>query len=107
MKKLLLTVALLAGLASIFLSAAPAEARCGSKGVVLYDAYWCPYCKQVKDLFARHGVRYRRIETTRNQQAQAEMMRRFGTVTVPVIVVDGTAVIGFDESRLRQLLCLR
>ena len=93
--------------ALLYLAPAPAEAACGKKGVTLYQTYWCPYCRQVRQLFARHGVRYKIVETADSASAQAIMMKKFGTLSVPWTVIDGVAVPGYDEPRLKQLLCLK
>jgi hypothetical protein len=44
--------------ALLCLAAAPAEAGC-SKSVVMYNAFWCPYCRLVRAILARHHIRYR------------------------------------------------
>jgi glutaredoxin len=96
-----------AGLAALLcLTPTPIEAACGSKGVVLYQTYWCPYCRQVRTLFARYHVRYTIIEISNNPAAIAYMNKRFGDNAVPWTVIDGVAVPGYDEPRLRRLLCL-
>lgn len=89
-----------------YLVPVPAEAACGRNGVVLYQTYWCPYCRQVRQLFARYGVKYRIVEISNNPSAQALMMKKFGNTGVPWTVIDGVAVPGYDPARLKQLLCL-
>ena len=93
--------------ALLCLAATPIEAACGSKGVVLYQTSWCPYCKQVRVLFARHHVRYKIVEISNNPAALAYMKKRFGNTAVPQTIIDGVAVAGYNERRLRQLLCLK
>ncbi len=102
-----LNLAMFAALAAAILAApSAAEARCGS-AVTLYAAYWCPYCKKTERFFSDHGVRYERVEISDNPLAQRAMRTRFGTTAVPVVVVDGKHVVGFDERWLRRALCLR
>jgi len=93
--------------ALLYLAPAPTEAACGSNGVTLYQTYWCPYCRQVRVLFARYRVRYKIVETSSNSSARAFMTKRFGNTSVPWTVVDGVAVAGYNEPRLKQLLCLK
>lgn len=88
------------------LPAGPASARCGRSGVTVYSAYWCPYCKQTEQFLASHGVRYRRIETGDGGRVRRDMLRRFGTAAVPLVIVDGRRWVGHDEARLRHALCL-
>jgi glutaredoxin len=83
------------------LPTAPAEAGC-SKNVILYNAYWCPYCKQVRDILARNRIRYRILDAT-TAPVQADMVRRFGDTAVPRTMIGGVVVEGVDEARIKQL----
>ena len=87
--------------ATLLLGPAPAEAGC-SKSVVLYNAYWCPYCKQVRAILARNHIRYSVLDAT-TAQVQAIMLRRFGDTAVPRTVIGGVVVEGVDEARIKQL----
>jgi glutaredoxin len=93
--------------ALLYLAPAPTEAACGSKGVTLYQTYWCPFCRQVRTLFARYHVRYKIVEISNDPTAQAYMTKRFGDTFVPRTVVDGVVIAGYDEPRFKQLLCLK
>jgi hypothetical protein len=50
---------------SVLLSAAPpgAEAGC-SKSVTMYNAWWCPYCRQVRAILARNHISYTILDAT-------------------------------------------
>lgn len=37
-------------------------------------------------------------------EAREELVRLTGRMSIPVIVVDGQVVVGFDKTRLQQLL---
>jgi glutaredoxin len=92
-----------AAVTALFLSfaAVPAQAGC-SKSVVLYSAYWCPYCKQVRDILARNGIKYTLLDAT-SASVQAMMRKRFGDTAVPRTVIGGVVVEGVDEDRIKQL----
>jgi len=49
-------------------------------------------------------VKYIEHDVSRDRAAAEEMMALTGQMGVPVIVVDGQAIIGFDRPRLQQLL---
>ena len=85
----------------LLLAPAPAEAGC-SKSVVLYNAYWCPYCKQVRAILARNHIKYSILDAT-TPQVQAIMLRQFGDTAVPRTVIGGIVVEGVDEARIKQL----
>lgn len=94
-------IAAVAAAALLCLAAVPAEAGC-SKRVTLYNASWCPYCKQVRAILARNHIRYS-IKDATTAQVQAVMLRRFGGTAVPRTVIGGVVVEGVDEARIKQL----
>ena len=99
MVKAISSMALAAAL--FWLPASSAEAGC-SKSVVMYNADWCPYCRQVRAILARNRIRYRILDAT-TAPVQADMVRRFGDTAVPRTVIGGAVVNGVDEARIRHL----
>jgi glutaredoxin len=87
--------------AAFLLSPAPAEAGC-SKRVVMYNASWCPYCRQVRAILARNRIKYSMLDAT-TPQVQAIMLKRFGDTSVPRTVIGGAVVVGVDEARIKKL----
>src|SRR5262249_31013778 len=88
--------------AALFLAApSSAEATC-SKSVTMYNAWWCPYCRQVRAILARNHIRYSILDAT-SPRVEASMLRRFGDTGVPRTVIGGTIVEGVDETRILQL----
>jgi glutaredoxin len=85
----------------LFWGANPALAGC-SKSVVLYNASWCPYCRQVRAILARNNIKYRILDAT-TAPVQADMVRRFGDTAVPRTIIGGALVEGVDEARIKQL----
>jgi S1-C subfamily serine protease len=49
-------------------------------------------------------VRYTEYDVSRDRAAAEEMVRMTGQMGVPVIVIDGEVIIGFDRARLQALL---
>ena len=82
-------------------SPVPAEAGC-SKRVVLYNASWCRYCKQVRAILARNHIKYT-IRDATTARVQADMVRRFGDTGVPRTMIGGVVVGGVNEARIKQL----
>jgi glutaredoxin len=94
-------LAVVAGVVLLSLVSAPAQAGC-NKSVTLYNAYWCPYCKQVRAILARNHIRYTILDAT-TLRVQAAMIRKFGDTGVPRTVIGGVVVEGVDEARIKQL----
>jgi glutaredoxin len=85
----------------LLLLPAPAAAGC-SKSVVMYNASWCPYCRQVRAILARNRIKYSMLDAT-TPRVQAIMLQRFGDTSVPRTVIGGVVVVGVDEARIKQL----
>lgn len=72
--------------------------------VTLYTTPTCGYCHQAKNYLNSRGIKFTEIDVSRDQAAAREMVQQTGQMGVPVIVVNGQAVVGFDRVKLEQLL---
>lgn len=72
--------------------------------VKLYTSPTCGYCHQAKRYLSERGVKFTEHDISADRAAAEDMIRLTGQTGVPVIVVDGQVVIGFDRPRLEQLL---
>ena len=66
------------------------------KGVTLYSAVWCGYCKQAKAWLAGHGVSYDNVDIDTPGGMAALAQASGGGTGVPVLVVDGHTLNGFS-----------
>ena len=76
------------------------------KTVVIYSTPTCHFCEATKNFFNENSVEYTEYNVQDDQEKAREMVERSGQMGVPVIFVGDEMVIGFDESRLRELLGL-
>ena len=74
------------------------------KKVVMYSTPTCHYCNLAKDFFNDYNVSYEAFNVQSDLEKRKEMMEKSGQMGVPVIFVDDTMVMGFDEEKLRELL---
>ena len=74
--------------------------------VIIYSTPFCVYCKMSKDFFQKNNVVYEEKDVAVDLTAREDMIRKSGQMGVPVIDVDGSIVVGFDQGRLKQLLHL-
>jgi len=103
--KRLAFVAIAALAVGVLSCAAPASAMGCNKNVTMYNAWWCPYCRQVRAILARNHISYTILDVG-NPQVKAIMLRRFGDLGVPRTVVGGVVVEGVDadfEERVKRL----
>ena len=72
--------------------------------IKVYSTPSCPYCGMAKEYLSSKGVNYQNFDVSRDQAALEEMVNATGQMGVPVIVVDGEPIIGFDKARIDALL---
>ena len=72
--------------------------------IKIYTTPTCGYCHQAKRFLSELGVNYAEFDISRDRAAAEEVVKLTGQMGVPVIVVDGQVIIGFDRARLEQLL---
>ncbi len=75
-----------------------------TKKVVIYTTPTCVYCKMAKEFFKEHNVSFEEKNVLEDEQAREEMVGKSGQLGVPVILVDDSTVVGFDQGKLAQLL---
>ena len=75
--------------------------------VVLYTTPTCGYCHQLKAYLHQRGVSFQEHDVSVDRAAAAEMVRLSGQQGVPVSLVDGEVVVGFNRPLIDQLLARR
>ncbi len=73
--------------------------------VTVYTASWCPWCHKVMDFLKENDVEFEAKDVENREYAQ-EAMEKSGQAGIPVTVIDGEVVVGFDVAKLKQLLKL-
>jgi alkyl hydroperoxide reductase subunit F len=71
--------------------------------VTIYSTDGCQYCVLTKGYLSRLGVSFTEIDVGRDRKAAEEMVKLSGQYGVPVTVVDGEIIVGFDVARFREL----
>ncbi len=74
------------------------------KNIVIYSTPTCPYCKRAKDYLSQKGIHYTDINVAADKDKAKEMIQKSGQMGVPVIVVDGEVIVGFNQGKLDELL---
>lgn len=75
-----------------------------AKNVKVYSTPTCPYCTRVKEFLTSSGVQFENIDVSSDQEKAQEMIDLSGQMGVPVVVIDGEVVVGFDKGKIQQLL---
>lgn len=73
--------------------------------VTVYTSSTCPYCIFAKNFLKQHQVAFTEKNVSTDPQARNELIAR-GHTGVPILVIDGTEVVGFDQQKIVSLLGL-
>ena len=76
------------------------------KPVAIYTTDTCGYCKMAKEYFQKNNVEFSEFNVGTDLEKRQEMIEKSGQMGVPVITVGGDLVVGFNKSRLQELLGL-
>ena len=74
------------------------------KKVVIYTTPTWPYCRRAEEYLSRKGVSYVEYDVTQDKNKVKEMTQKSGQMGVPVILIDGEVIVGFNQDRLDKLL---
>jgi glutaredoxin len=61
------------------------------------------FCDRTKEFLRRKGIAFEEHDISQEEAAIATL-EALGVYTTPVTIIDGEAVIGFDQRRLEELL---
>ncbi len=82
----------------------PATSRSGGHDVVVYTTSWCGWCKRTLAWLDAKGVDYENRDVETNADWAEEMRDLTGSGGVPVIVIDGEVIQGFDQAQMNEML---
>jgi glutaredoxin 3 len=72
--------------------------------VKIYTTSSCGACKQAKALFKSSGVKFTEYNVEKSAKRRDELINKYKSTGVPVIVINGSVVIGFNRGRILELL---
>ncbi len=73
-----------------------------AKRIVLYSSANCPHCRRAKAFLKREGIAFREMDVGSNARARKEL-EHIGARGVPVLMIGGERLDGFDEKRFWRL----
>ncbi len=71
--------------------------------ITLYSSPACHHCRQLKQWLQQHQIRFQEMDVQRNARAFKEFQRQGGRA-VPLLMVGGRKIQGFDPKRLAAQL---
>jgi glutaredoxin-like YruB-family protein len=77
------------------------------KRVTVYTTPTCSWCTTIKTYLQENQIQFTEVDVASNPARAEEMVRKSGQQGVPQTDINGQMVIGFDKSRINQLLEIR
>lgn len=75
--------------------------------VKVYSTPTCPYCTKVKEFLKEHKIKFEEINVAENKEEAEKMVEKSGQMSVPVIEVGNTIIVGFDRDALKKALGIK
>lgn len=75
-----------------------------SKKIVIYTSPDCAYCYTVKGFLEDNNLEYEEIDIYNDEEEYDRMKEISNQDSVPVTVIDGEIVLGWDKKRFKDLL---
>ena len=69
---------------------------------VLYATAWCGYCKKVRALLNGKNIPFHEYDIEKSQEG-AHQYKRLGGKGVPVLLINGEVIHGYDPTRILAL----
>lgn len=70
--------------------------------VVLYATSWCGYCKKTRELLTDNNIEYFEYDIEKSAEGNAQY-RRLGGNGVPVVLISGEIVRGYNPKKILAL----
>lgn len=107
MKKIILVVIALAvfqkwDAIDSFLNPPPDFSSAHNEQVILYATAWCGYCKKARALLKKHNIPYFEYDIEKSSEGRAQY-DRLGGKGVPVILINGKVIKGYNPSEILKL----
>ena len=61
------------------------------------------FCNQAKEYLSQMGIKFQERDIAQDSDALANL-KKLGYMTTPVIVIDGSVIVGFDAEKIDQAL---
>ncbi len=72
--------------------------------VKIYSTPTCPWCIKAKSYFDSKNISYEEVDVSTNREAAKEMIDKSGQRGVPVIDINGSIIVGFDQAEIDKKL---
>ena len=74
--------------------------------IKVYSTPTCPYCIRAKSYLKEHNIPFENIDISSDENGLTEMIKISGQMGVPVILIDGETIVGFEQAKIAEKLGL-
>lgn len=74
--------------------------------ILIYSTTTWPWCTKVKSYLDSKSMAYTDYDVAKDREKAIEMVNKSGQQGVPVLDINGTIVVGFDQGKIDKLLGL-
>jgi len=74
--------------------------------VIVYSTPTCSFCIRLKQFLKDNSVEFEEVDVASDKVKAQEMIELSGQTGVPVTTVDGQVVVGYDITKLKELLSI-
>ena len=72
--------------------------------IKVYSTPTCPYCNSLKDFLKENKIKFENIDVSKDEKAAREIVKKSGQIGVPVTIIDGKVIVGFDREALEKAI---
>ncbi len=73
---------------------------------IVYSTQQCPWCHKAADFLKEKNVEFEVKDVAVDEAARTELLEKSGSMGVPVLDIDGTIIVGFDQEAIEKALNL-
>jgi glutaredoxin-like YruB-family protein len=74
--------------------------------VTIYTSPTCSACNAAKQFLKSKNVAFTECDITKDEAKAQEIAKKAGQSVVPIIDIDGTLIVGFDQGKVSKALGL-
>jgi glutaredoxin 3 len=72
--------------------------------VTVYSTPTCPFCHKAKEYLSEKNIEFTDKNVAEDEAARDEMVTKSSQMSVPVLDVNGTIIVGFDPGKIDEAL---
>ena len=73
---------------------------------IIYSTEACPWCHVAKEFLTENKIEFESKDVAEDEAARGELLQKTGQLGVPVLDIDGTVIVGFDQEAIKKALGL-